>query len=98
MKARQCSMRVKCSRLNCTEMVDYSTEIIKNHFIMGLSNIELQHDIMVVENLTLEITVNMAVARETAKRSVDMLDTDQSNAAVSAYKRELLKSKLSPKE
>ena len=98
MKARQCSMKVKCSRLNCTEMVDYSTEIIKNHFIMGLSDIELQQDIMAVENLTLETAVNMAVARETAKRSIDILDTDQTSAAVSAYKKEQLKPKLSPKD
>ena len=91
-KARQCSKKVKCSRSNRMEMVDYSTEIIKNHFIMGQSDIELQQDIV-----TLEIALNMAVALWSV-RSVDMLDTDQSNAAVSAYKRELLKPKISPKE
>ena len=59
---------------------------------MGQSDIELQQDIV-----TLEIALNMAVALWSV-RSVDMLDTDQSNAAVSAYKRELLKPKISPKE
>lgn len=59
---------------------------------MGQSDIELQQDIV-----TLEIALNMAVALWSV-RSVDMLDTDQSNAAVSAHKRELLKPKLSPKE
>ena len=53
---------------------------------------------MAVENLILETAVNMAVAKETAKRSVDVLDTGQTSAAVSAYKKELLKPKLSPKE
>ena len=95
MKARQCNMKVKCSKVGCTEMVDYSTEIVKNHFIMGLSDIELQQDILAEENLTLEKAVNMAVDKETAKRSVETLETDQTSAAVSAYKKELLKPKLS---
>ena len=55
---------------------------------MVLADVELQHDIMVVDNLTLETAVKMAVAKETAKRSVDTLDTDHSNAAISAYKKE----------
>ena len=50
--------------------------------------LELQQDIMAVENLPLETAVNMAVAKETAKRSVDMLQT---SAAVSAYWKEPLK-------
>ena len=56
-------------------MIDYSTEIIKNNFIMGLADVELQQDIMVVDNLTLDTAVKMAVAKETAKRSVDTLKT-----------------------
>ena len=30
MKARQCNMKVKCSKVGCREMVDYSIEIIKD--------------------------------------------------------------------
>ena len=45
-----------------------------------------QQDIMAVENLILETAVNMAVAKETAKRSVDVLDTDQTSVAVPAAK------------
>ena len=41
---------------------------------------------MAVENLILETAVNMAVAKETAKRSVDVLDTDQTSVAVPAVK------------
>ena len=51
---------------------------------MVLADVELQHDIMVVDNLTLETAVKMAVA----KRSVDTLNTDHINAAISAYKKE----------
>ena len=86
MKARQCNMKVKCGKAGCDEMVDYSTEIVKNQFIMGLLDTELQQDILVVEDLTLDKAVNMAVAKETAKRSVDTLETDETNAAVSTSK------------
>lgn len=68
-------MKVKCTKSECEEMIDYSTEIIKNNFIMGLADVELQQDIMVVDNLTLDTAVKMAVAKETAKRSVDTLKT-----------------------
>ena len=65
---------------------------------MVLADDELQHDIKVVDNLTLETAVKMAVAKETAKRSVDTLDTDHSNAAISAYKKELSRPKLSDEQ
>ena len=62
MKGRQCNLKIKC----CEEMVDYSKEVIKNLFIMGLSYVELQQDIMIIASLTLDMAVKMAVAKETA--------------------------------
>ena len=53
---------------------------------------------MVVDNLTLDTAVKMAVAKETAKTSVDTLDTDHSNAAISAYKKAVLRPKLSDEQ
>ena len=47
---------------------------LKKHFIMGLADVELQQDITVVDNLTLDTAVKIDVAKETAKRSVDTLD------------------------
>ena len=52
MKGRQCNLKIECSKSGCDEMVDYSEEVIRNLFIMGLTDVELQQDIMVVENLT----------------------------------------------
>ena len=98
MKGRQCNLKIKCSRTGCDEMVDYSEEVIRNLFIMGLTDVELQQDIMVIEDLTLDKAVKMAEARETAKRSVDTLDTDQTSAAISAYKKGLLNPKLSKEQ
>ena len=73
-------------------MVDYSEEIIRNLFIMGLADVELQQDILVEEDLTLGKAIKMAVAKKTAKKtakkSVDTLDIDQTSAVNSA-RREL---------
>ena len=41
MKARQYSMRLKCSKSNCRKMVDYSTDIVKNHCINVLIKLNL---------------------------------------------------------
>ena len=95
MKGRQCNLRIKCSALGCKEVVDYSEEVIRNLFIMGLSDVELQQDIMVVDDLTLDKAVKMAEAKETAKKSVDTLEAEQTNAAISAYKKQLLCPKVS---
>ena len=54
MKGRQCNLRIKCLALGCEEMVDYSEEVIRNLFIMGLLDVELQQDIMVVDDLTMD--------------------------------------------
>ena len=39
------------------------------------------------DDQTLDKAVKMAEAKETAKKSMDMLDTEQTNAAISAYKK-----------
>ena len=63
--------------INCKITEEHGSRLsqIKNNFIMGLADVELQQDIMVVDNLTLDTAVKMAVAKETAKRSVDTLKT-----------------------
>ena len=76
-------------------MVDYSEEVTRNLFIMGLSDVELQQDIMVVDDLTLDKAVKMAEAKETAKKSVDTLEAEQTTVTISAYMTELLRSKVS---
>ena len=62
MKGRQCNLMIKRSRSGCDKMVDYSEEVIRNLFIMGLTDVEHQQDIMVVEDLMLDKAVKMAAA------------------------------------
>ena len=95
LKGRQCNLKITCSKLGCDEVVDYSEEVIRNLFIMGLADVELQQDIMVIDNLTLDKAVKMEEAKETTKKSVVTLGVDHSNAAISAYKRSLLNPKPS---
>ena len=48
---------------------------------------------MVVDDLTLDKAVRMAEAKETLKKSVDTLEAEQTTAAISAYKKQLLRPK-----
>ena len=58
-------------------------------------DIELQQDIMSEKDITLDRAVSMAEARETAKRCQETLESDQRSAALSTYKKDLLKPKVS---
>ena len=39
-------MRVKCAKSNCREMVDYSTDIVKNHCVNVLIKLNLPQSIL----------------------------------------------------
>ena len=61
---------------------------------MGLLDVELQQDIMEVDDLTLDKAVKMAEVKETAKKSVDTLEAEQTTATILAYKKQLLHPKV----
>ena len=61
-------------------------------FISGVSDAELQQDLMPEQGITLNKAVTIAVARVTAKRSQEVFDTNQQqNAGISTYKKGLKK-------
>ena len=61
-------------------------------FINGVSDMELQKDLLAEQNMTLARAVTLAVARETTKKSQGVLDTNQQVAAgISTYKKGLNK-------
>ena len=66
-----------------------------NLFITGLADMDLQQDIMSEKDITLDRAVSMAEARETAKRCQETMESDQHTAALSTYKKDLLKPKIS---
>jgi hypothetical protein len=96
-KGRQCNMKLVCSSSNCEQVNDFSEPVIKSLFIAGLNDMELQQDLLAEQDLSLEKAVGMAVARETAKSSQVILDSNQQVVAgVSTYKKGLKKFKVPP--
>jgi hypothetical protein len=76
-KARQCEMKLTYTNLTCQTELNYSEPGILGLFINRVSNTELQQDLLAEQNMTLDKAVTQAVARETAKRSQGVLDTNQ---------------------
>ena len=96
-KARQCDMKLTCSNVACQTENSYSDPVILGLFINGVHDMELQQDLLAEPNMTLDKAVTLAVARETAKRSQGILDTNQQTAAaISMYKKTLNKITVPP--
>ena len=74
-KARQCDMKLTCSNLSCKTVNSYRDAVILILFINGINDLELQQDLLAVQNITLDKAITLAVARETAMRSQEILDT-----------------------
>jgi hypothetical protein len=68
-KARQCEMKLTCANQTCRTEINYSEPVILGLFINGVSDTELQQDLLAEQNMTLDKAVTQAMARETAKRS-----------------------------
>ena len=45
-KARQCNMKLTCSNQTCLTKLNYSKQVILGLFINGVSNMELQQDLL----------------------------------------------------
>jgi hypothetical protein len=90
-------MKLVCSSSTCQQVNDFSEPVIKSLFIAGINDMELQQDLLAEQGLTLEKAVQMAVARETAKSSQVILDSNQQViAGMSTYKKGLKKFKVPP--
>jgi hypothetical protein len=96
-KARQCEMKLTCTKITCLTKLNYSEPLILGLFINRVSDMELQQDLLAEQNMTLTKVVTQAVARETAKRSQGVLDTNQQVVnVVSTYKKSLNKVVVPP--
>jgi hypothetical protein len=96
-KARQCEMKLTCTNQTWRAELDYREPVILGLFINGVSDTELQQDLLAEQNMTLDKAVPQAVARETAKRSQGVLDTNQQVVnSISMYKKGLNKVVVPP--
>ena len=90
-------MTLVCSRVGCRTINNYSEQVILGLFINGVQDMELQQDLLAEQDMTLNKAVNLAVARETAKRSQGILDSSQQTAmGISTYKKGLNKIVVPP--
>ena len=58
-------MRLTCSNVTCQTEINYSEPVILGLFIDGVTDLELQQDLLVEQNMTLAKAVTLAVSRET---------------------------------
>ena len=68
-------MKLTCSNLSCKTVNSYRDAVILILFNSGINDLELQQDLLAVQNITLDKAITLAVARETAMRSQEILDT-----------------------
>ena len=96
-KSKQCNMRILFSQPSCEQVNDYSKKVVLSLFIGGIGDMEHQQNLLAEQDITLSKAVTMAVARETAKRSQEILDSSQQVAAgISTYKKGLNKIVVPP--
>ena len=82
---------------NCHNICDFTQKTILTLFLRGLSDTELQQDLLAEEDLSLDKCLRIATARETAKRSQETFNTSsQAVEGISAYKQEQKKIKIPP--
>ena len=94
-KARQCDLKTECG--TCNNMVDFSEKTLLTLFLRGLSDTELQQDLLAEQDLSLEKCLRIATARETAKRSQETFNTTtQAVEGISAYKEEQKRIRVPP--
>ena len=66
-------------------------------FINGVADMELQHDFLAEQGINLDKATTMAVARDTAKHSQEMLDSSQQQtASIYTYRRGQMKVMVPP--
>ena len=89
-QADTCDYRIKCTKTDCAEMVDFAGEILRDVFARGIADDEIQLDLISDQNqkMKLEEMIKFVEARESGKRSASrLLDTPSVNAASSTYRR-----------
>ena len=84
-KARHCTFKLACK---CGENVDYTDEITLYMLIAGLSDPEIQEELLNIEEITLEKAEKKAMAKEAAKYSQSEMSSDKLSRLKSSYAKE----------
>ena len=83
-KARQCQLSTPCV---CGKSVDYTDQITLYMLVAGISDLEIQEDLLAVDTLTLEDAEKKAISKEAAKYSQSEMAGDKMQRIQSSYKK-----------
>ena len=89
-QADTCDYRIKCTKTECGEMIDFAGEILRDVLARGIVDDEIQLDLISDQNqkMKIEDMIKFVEARESGKRSASsLLDTPSVNATSSTYRR-----------
>ena len=82
--ARQCDFKLKCG---CGKDNDFTESIILYKLVAGVSDMELQEELLTKADLTLATAEKLAVAKESAKFSQAAMTGEGISGLKSSYKR-----------
>ena len=83
-KARHCQLSTRCE---CGKVVDYTDEVVLFRLVAGVSDPELQEDLLKVDNLSLKEAEKLAIAKESAKNSQAEMVGEAASKIQSEYKK-----------
>ena len=89
-QADTCDYRIKCTKAECNETVDFAGEILRDVLARSIVDDEIKLDLIGDQNqkMTIEEMIKFIEARESGKRSAShLLDTPSVNAASTTYRR-----------
>ena len=89
-QADTCDYRIKCTKAECNETVDFAGEVLRDVLAPGIVDDEIQLDLISDQNqkMTIEEMMKFVEARESGNRSASrLLDTPSVNAASTTYRR-----------
>ena len=87
-QADTCDYRIKCTKAECNETVDFAGEILRDVLARSIVDDEIKLDLIGDQNqkMTIEEMIKFIEARESGKRSAShLLDTPSVNAASTTY-------------
>ena len=93
-KARQCALALDCT---CGLSVDFTDQITLYMLVAGISDQEIQEDLLAVDTLTLADAESKAVAKESAKFSQSEMSGEKINKLRSTYQKAKSQGNLSTK-
>lgn len=103
-KAQTCAFHKECTRASCTQVVDYTPDIVKYVVLSGIVDEDIKKEVLGtpdLDNMTLNDTISLIENKEMASRAITQADSTvlnlTHNNAISSSTQKDLQSKLALK-